>query len=140
MNVDWSAINWIAVIVAAIATFMIGGAWYTALFGKAWQKAHGYTDEQCKEMMTRRPPPVYFGTMIVCYIIMAILMAVLIQWTGAASWIAGALIGGVVWVIVAAISVTGHISSPKPWSAYWIDAAYQLVYLIMTGALLGGWQ
>ena len=42
-------INWIAVVVAAVASFLLGGLWYSpAMFGKAWQRAAGLTDEQLK--------------------------------------------------------------------------------------------
>ena len=40
-------INWIAVIVATLASFALGALWYSsALFGKAWQREAGLTDEQ----------------------------------------------------------------------------------------------
>ena len=42
-------INWLAVAVAAVATFVLGGLWYSpVLFGKAWQREAGLTDEQLK--------------------------------------------------------------------------------------------
>ena len=42
-------INWIAVVVAAVACFLLGGLWYSpVLFGKAWQREAGLTDEQLK--------------------------------------------------------------------------------------------
>ena len=40
-------INWIAVVVAAVASFLLGGLWYSpAMFGKAWQREAGLTDAQ----------------------------------------------------------------------------------------------
>ena len=39
MTSDFDSFNIWAVLTAGVAAFMIGGAWYTALFGKAWQKA-----------------------------------------------------------------------------------------------------
>lgn len=40
-------IDWIASIVAAIATFILGGIWYSPLlFAKAWQHDTGLSDEQ----------------------------------------------------------------------------------------------
>lgn len=36
-----------AVLLAAVASFMLGGLWYSPLlFGKAWQRETGLTDEQ----------------------------------------------------------------------------------------------
>jgi hypothetical protein len=43
-------INWIAVIVAAAASFLLGGLWYSpVMFGKSWQREAGLTDEQLKQ-------------------------------------------------------------------------------------------
>lgn len=42
------SINWLAVLLAAISTFVIGGLWYSLLFARAWQHAAGVTDEQLK--------------------------------------------------------------------------------------------
>lgn len=42
-------ISYIAVIVAAVASFLLGGLWYSpVLFGKVWQRESGVTDEQLK--------------------------------------------------------------------------------------------
>ena len=46
-------VNFIAVLVAALSTFMLGGLWYSkVLFGPAWQRAAGDTR---KPEMTIRP-------------------------------------------------------------------------------------
>jgi hypothetical protein len=43
-------INWIAVVVAAFGSFLLGGLWYSpVMFGKAWQRETGLTDEQLKK-------------------------------------------------------------------------------------------
>ncbi|MES2441906.1 MAG: DUF1761 domain-containing protein [Pseudomonadota bacterium] len=41
-------IHWLAVLVAGVAGFMVGGVWYSALFGKAWMAARGVTQESMK--------------------------------------------------------------------------------------------
>jgi len=43
-------LNWLAVVIAALASFLLGGLWYSpVLFGKAWQRETGLTDEQLKQ-------------------------------------------------------------------------------------------
>lgn len=44
-----STINWLAVLVASFAGFVVGGIWYGPLFGKAWMAASGMTEEKIKE-------------------------------------------------------------------------------------------
>ncbi|HNV31146.1 MAG TPA: DUF1761 domain-containing protein, partial [Cyclobacteriaceae bacterium] len=42
-------LNYLAILVAALSTFLIGGLWYSpALFGKAWMKENGFTEESMK--------------------------------------------------------------------------------------------
>ncbi len=37
-------INWLAVLLGALAFFAVGALWYGVLFAKAWQKAAGLSD------------------------------------------------------------------------------------------------
>ena len=39
-------INWSAVLLGALAFFLVGAIWYGVLFSKAWQKAAGMSDEK----------------------------------------------------------------------------------------------
>ena len=41
-------VNLLAVFLAAAAFFIVGAIWYSALFGKIWQREAGLTDEQIK--------------------------------------------------------------------------------------------
>ena len=43
------AINWIAVLVVAVSTFVLGGLWYGPLFGKVWMSASGMTEERAAQ-------------------------------------------------------------------------------------------
>ena len=43
---DFASINWLAVLVAGISAFVVGGIWYSpGLFGKAWMKDNNFTEE-----------------------------------------------------------------------------------------------
>jgi hypothetical protein len=57
-------VNWIAIVVAAVASFLLGGLWYSnVLFGKTWQREAGVTDEQMKNSNMAR----IFGlTFVLC--------------------------------------------------------------------------
>lgn len=140
MALELATINWLAVLVAAFATFMLGGAWYTALFGKLWQRLNGYSDEKLLDMRRRRPPPVFFSTLLVCYAIVSLVMALLVGAMGVVSAGWGAALGGLIFVIAAAIQATGQVAGDKPMSALLIDLGYQAIYMPMTGAILGAWR
>lgn len=140
-TIAWGSINVWAVLTAGFATFMLGGLWYTVLFGKLWQRLQGYTDEKLKAMHTRRPPPVFFGTLLASYMLVALVVAWLCPAVGATTAAGGALFGLLLWIGPhAAIAMTNHIASDKPMAAYGLDGLFSLIYLPMIGAIVAAWR
>jgi uncharacterized protein DUF1761 len=141
MKLELAAINWWAVLVAAAATFLLGGVWYTALFGKLWQRLHGYSDEKLKAMQAKRPPHVFFGVMIACYLVLAAVIGVVFASVGIAGAVNGATMGFLFWLgPAAAIGITSWLASDRHIGIYGIDLLYQLIFLVMMGAIIGGWR
>lgn len=135
-------INFLAVVAASVATFLVGALWYSPiLFGKLWMKAHGYTSEQLKEMQKTAAPA--YLTSFVCYLFMAVVFSVLLSYVypETSSAAKGLQLGFLLWLgFAATIGLTANMFSDKPLSTYLIDVAYQLVYLLIMGAILGGWR
>ncbi len=52
-------INYIAVLVAAVAQFIFGAIWYMPIFGKMWGKIHGFDKVSPEEqkVMTKKMAP-----------------------------------------------------------------------------------
>ena len=141
MAVQLHTINWWAVIVAALATFFLGAVWYSALFGKLWIRMQGYTEEQVKQMQADLNPATFFGGMLVSYFLVAFVVAVLVTGMDLRSAVAGATLGLLLWLgLAAAIHMTGHLASNKPIGAFLIDTGYQLIYLVGMGALIAAWR
>lgn len=131
--------NYLAIFVAAIATFVIGFAWYTVLFGKLWLQAHGYTPDELARM--RADAPRAYGLSFVAYVVMAFAVSALIQLVGIVRWQGGAKLGVLCWLgFAATIGFTAHLYSNKKLQAFLLDAGYQLVYLAVMGAILAGWR
>ena len=91
-------------------------------------------------MKERRPPSVFFGIMIASYLVIAAFFGVLVTSFNVAGAADGAIMGALIWFIVAAVGATGQAASDKPMKAFAIDASYQLVYMIMNGAIIAGWR
>jgi hypothetical protein len=128
------------VLVAALAAFLIGALWYSpVLFAKAWVRAHGYTPEKLATMKAAAGRA-YAGT-FVAFVVMASVVGLLILHLGADSAGDGAAWGFHAWLGFALpIGFTAQLYSDKPVAAFLIDAGYQLVYMTVMGAILGGWQ
>ncbi len=140
MPFDFSKINIWAVLVSALLAFMVGGIWYTAIFGKLWIKLHGYSEEKMKEMQAAMSPPKFFGGMLLSYLVLAWALAVMLTAVPSVNASIGIIFGLLFWVASSAIQMTGHIASDKRSGIYLIDIGCQLVYLVALGALLGAWQ
>jgi len=134
-------LNYLAITVAALATFMLGGLWYTALFGKTWQRLHGYSEEKVKAMQQARPPAVFFSILLVSYFLLALTIGVVFSLAGVQTAMGGAGLGLVLWIgLSAAIGATEHVASDRPIGIYLIDRSYQLLSLVMMGIIIGTWK
>ena len=133
-------VNWLAIIVAAVAAFAIGALWYSpAVFGRQWMAAHGHTPEQLAAMQSSMAKTYTFS--FVTYVIMAMVLALLMGLTGATTAIQGIVLAVVAWLGFGfTIGLNTNLYSNKPPGAFIIDAGYQLVHVIVMGAILGAWR
>ena len=139
LSIEFTEINFGAVLVAAVATFILGAVWYAVLFGGRREKMLGYTAEEKKEM--EKAAPRTFSVLFVCYFVLAFVVAFLVSKLGLNSALQGGGLGFLLWLgLAATIQMTGHVTSNRPIGIYVIDSSYQLVYLVLTGAILGAWR
>jgi hypothetical protein len=132
--------NYLAIAVAALVAFMIGALWYSPLlFGNLWVKAHGYSPADIEGMRAGAKRAMLVA--LVSTVVMAFVLATLIQLTPIIRWQGGAKLGALCWLgFAATIGLTSTMYSGKKLPTYYIDAAYQLVYMIWMGAILAGWR
>ncbi|NVK28690.1 MAG: DUF1761 domain-containing protein [Flavobacteriia bacterium] len=72
-------INWIAVVVAALSTFVLGFIWYNPkVFGTAWQRAAGLSDEDMKDTSSMGK---IFGVSFILALAMAIMTTYFVHGT-----------------------------------------------------------
>ncbi len=143
---DMSSINWLAVLVAGISAFVLGGVWYSPmLFGNAWMKENKFTEEQLKSSNKTK----VFGWAFVISLIMAANLAMFLADTPAEctgncaqktdiTWgtIAGFLAG--IWGF-SAIAIAA-LFEQKTARYIFINGGYALVALTLMGAIIGVWR
>ncbi|MGH7548591.1 MAG: DUF1761 domain-containing protein [Gemmatimonadales bacterium] len=134
-------VNILAVIVAAVATFMLGAVWYSpVLFARQWMQAHGYTPEKIEEMKKKGMARAY-GVSVLCYLAMAYVLALLASYTQATSLAQGLWLGFLAWLGFAApLGLTANMFSDKPIAVWVIDAGYQLAHLLLMGTIVSLWR
>lgn len=132
----FGAVNWLAVFVASIIAFLLGGLWYSPkLFGKLWMQDVGLTEESAAEGNSA----VIFGGSFVLIFIAATLLAYLLGSEG--NWLLGLHTGfmiGIGWVATA-YGVT-YLFERRPMRLFFINAGYNVVLFAIMGTILGAWQ
>jgi uncharacterized protein DUF1761 len=133
-------VHGLPVLVSALAVFAIGALWYSpVLFGRQWVAAHGFSEERVRAM--RASAGRAYTVSFLCYLVMAVAMSMLVGRIGVTTLEGGVKLGALIGLgFAATIGLTANMFSEKPIAAYWIDAGYQVVYLIVMGAILAVWR
>jgi hypothetical protein len=137
-------INWLAVLVAAVVIFVLGGLWYSPmLFAKRWIALQGRTEEQMKaDAAAANMPLMYLSAFITGLIIAATMALVFAHFNPAISMTAahGAMFGALVWLFVAATSYATSLFSMRPRGLWFIDTMYNLVSFVLAGIIIAVWR
>ena len=131
-----SLINWLAVIVAGLSAFLVGGIWYSRpLFGNAWMVDSNLTEEQIKQGNKGK----IFGFTLVFSLIMAVNLAMFLadaktnaSWGATAGFLAG------IWTFCA-IAIHS-LFELKSWRHIFINGGYSIVSLTLMGLIIGAWR
>jgi hypothetical protein len=138
-------INYLAVVVAAVASMVIGGLWYGPLFGRQWMAFMGYTPEQCASPEMKAAAKKSYAIMFVGSLVMAYVLAFSIALADIAlqtSGLSSGLMGGFWnWLgFVAPVLLGAVLWERKPWKLFFLNAAYYLVTLLVMGVILALWR
>ncbi len=129
-------INYLAVVAAAVSTFLIGGVWYSPLlFHRAWAATNKFTDADLKGGEAR-----IFGFAFLLALVMAANLAAFLggpDTTVAWGATAGALTG-VGWVMPAIATLA--LFERRSFTYVAINGGYFIVAFIVMGAILGAWR
>lgn len=125
-----------AALLAAVASFVLGGLWYSpALFGKAWQREVGLSDEELARGNMAR----IFGLAFVAALVAAFMFAVFL---GPRPKIAdGILYGfsaGLCWV--ASSFGMNYLFARRSFKLFAIDGGYHTLQFTLIGAILALWH
>jgi hypothetical protein len=128
--------NWIAVLVAGISAFVLGGVWYSpALFGKAWMKENNFSPEDIKS----RNKGKVFGLSLLLTLLMSVNLAMYLNAPNInfqLGLLYGLLAG--VWVFCGIAMVA--LFELKTGKYIFINGGYCFFALGLMGAILGAWR
>jgi hypothetical protein len=128
--------NWLAIIAATVAAFVLGGAWYAkSLFGSAWMQDVGLTEEDANNANM----PKTFGGAFVLQLIAATVLASILG--PDSTWLSGVHTGLILGIgfVATAYGVT-YLFEQRSLRLFMINAGYNVVLFAVMGAIIGGWH
>ncbi|MGZ8511734.1 MAG: DUF1761 domain-containing protein [Chitinophagaceae bacterium] len=140
MNTEiFSLINWLAVLVAAIAYFMLGALWYSKpLFGSKWTAAVGMdmSDPNKGKGMGKMMTGTFFLIVVTC-----IGIALLVNRIDMVSVASGLKLGLITGLCFATTAVSiSFIYESRPTALYLIDCGYHLAGHLIAAIILVLWR
>src|ERR1700753_1917535 len=133
---NFSLINWPAVLVAGLSAFAVGGIWYSRpLFGNAWMADSHLTEEQIKQGNKGK----IFGFTLIFSLIMAVNLAMFLADSPChktdLQWGATECVRAGVWSFCA-IAIHS-LFELKSWRHIFINGGYSVVSLTLMGLIIG---
>jgi hypothetical protein len=126
-----------ALLVSALILWFLGAIWYSpVLFAKPWMAIIGIKPDKKSNSMIVGMISSFIGDLI-----LALVLAHIVLWSGAESYGWGAFIGFLIWLgFFAAPSFPQGVYEGRPFKIFAINMGYWLVGLMIVGALLAVWR
>jgi uncharacterized protein DUF1761 len=129
--------NYPAIVVAAVAYWILGGIWYGVLFNKPWMALEHMTIEQAQSVS----PVIPYIVSFVLELLIAYSIAQICIWRNANTVGRGASVGVLLWIgFVGPITFMNYMFEMRPKELFAINAFYPLAGLVLMGAILGAWK
>jgi hypothetical protein len=136
-------LNWLAILVAAISTMVVGFLWYSPiLFAKPWMREMGYdpNDKAKTQEMQKSAGPAYAGSFLAS-LLSAFTLALILHGLRAENLHIGLMVSFHVWLgFVATVQFTGALFAKQSMKLFAINTGYQLACYLAMGAILTLWR
>jgi hypothetical protein len=136
---SFAGVNYLAIVIAAVAAWLAGAAWYMGL-GKLWTAALGMTPDQMHQAKSRPGAHLPFLYAFIAELVMAWVLAGLLGHIGALTLRGGVISGAFVWLgFVITTLVVNYTFAMRDWRLLLIDGGHWLVVLVLMGGIIGAW-
>ena len=131
-------VNYLAVLVAAVAVWGIGWVWYGPLFGKQWARWTGMSPDRAKKHMKPMVSMLLgLGTMY----LVALVLSHLITLLGSETWEAAKQVAFWVWLgFFVPLTAGAWLWEGRPFRLFLVNAIYWLIALDVAAYILVSWM
>ena len=123
--------NWLGVLAGAAAFFVTGAIWYSVLFGKAWQKEAGITQQD----MAGSNMPLIFGLSFLLELVVAAMLGHLLARTNPQPHVIMMMAVGFGALIMTPAIGINYLYQRKSLKLFAIDAGHFIVGMAAMGAV-----
>jgi sterol desaturase/sphingolipid hydroxylase (fatty acid hydroxylase superfamily) len=139
MTVHLADINYLAVLVAAVVSFAVGGLWFSPLlFGRAWMTELNFRRE---DLQQRKGMGWMYARSFAYSAITALVLALFLEVTNAAGAVAGVKLGALAaGGFVATSLATNYLFEGRSFRLFLVNAGHHVAAFVAMGAVLGAWR
>lgn len=132
-------VNYIAVVVTAIVSMVIGSLWYSPLlFGKLWMRLQGFSKKDIDKAKQKSMEKLYFWAFIGALVTAGVFDYILNMLGSSVEM--GITLSLLIWLGFVATTMLGTVLwEGKSFSLYALNVSYHLVNLVVMGVILGMW-
>jgi hypothetical protein len=138
------AVNWWAILLCGVASMVLGFVWYGAVFRDLWVRLSKHdmshlSDAQKKSAANKGYIIAFIGSLVMAYVLSFVLVE------GQAYFKVSAMTAGLQagfwsWLgFIAPVTLGGVLWEGKSWKLWFLNNAYNLLQLLIFGAILGAW-
>jgi hypothetical protein len=129
-------VNCWAVLVAAVLQWLLGAFWYGLVVKKSWRALTGYKEGEKKVNAIFAMTSSFVASLILSFVLGNVIL-----WAGTTLFTAGAALGIVCWFgFMAPPLFAQHIYENRPANLFAINAAYWMLAMALSGAVLAVWR
>lgn len=132
MESAFASLNWLAILLASVSTFMIGGAWYSPLmFSKKWMMEAEITEEDLKQGQAK-----VFGLSFIFSFVAAFVLAMFLgPEADVVFGITAGFMVGFAWVLLS--MGTTYLFERRSFTLLAINGGYHVVSFMIMGMIIG---
>lgn len=138
MALEFTTLNWVAVIAAGVAGGVVGAIWYLPMvFGKRWAANVGRKLPSMSDMTPTNIVAVVVMPLLMAYVL-TLLLAGLSGRTAMDGLVDGVIVGFVVWLgFTATVTLNAWVYDGRNFEWWWITSGFHLVAYVIMGAIIG---
>lgn len=132
---NFSDVDYFAVLIAALSCFMLGGIWYSnRMFKQAWLESCGLTE---LDLQSADPKLIFGGSFLLSFIATFLLALFLGENPNVGESVGTGFIIGVFWV--SSSLGLSYIFEQRPMKLFLINGSFHILQFSLMGLILGIW-